>query len=43
MGCDWSAEMDGYTLLRIDRQGRRASGMAFCVRKNFDAELRARN
>ena len=38
---DWSAAMDGYKLFRRDRQGRRGSGVARCVREGFDCiELR---
>ncbi|KAK4818426.1 hypothetical protein QYF61_012960, partial [Mycteria americana] len=33
---DWSAAMDGCKLLRRDRQGRRDSGVALCVRECFD-------
>ncbi|KAK4828051.1 hypothetical protein QYF61_023089 [Mycteria americana] len=32
----WSAAMDGYKLFRRDRQGRRGSGVALCVRECFD-------
>ncbi|KAK4830434.1 hypothetical protein QYF61_011142 [Mycteria americana] len=33
---NWSAAMDGYKLLRSDRQGRRGSGVALYVRECFD-------
>ncbi|PKU40554.1 rna-directed dna polymerase from mobile element jockey-like [Limosa lapponica baueri] len=33
---DWSATMDGYKLLRRDRQGRRGGGMALYVREDYD-------
>ncbi|GAB0181770.1 hypothetical protein GRJ2_000642300 [Grus japonensis] len=33
---NWSAAMDHYKLFRKDRQGRRGSGVALCVRKCFD-------
>jgi len=33
---DWSAAIGGYKLFRRDRQGRRGSGMALCVRECFE-------
>ena len=33
---NWNAAMDGYKLFRRDRQGRRGSGIAMCVRECFD-------
>ena len=33
---DWSAAMDGYKLFRKDRQGRRGTGVALCVKECFE-------
>jgi len=35
--CNWSAAMDVYKLSRRDRQGRRGSGVALCVKECFDS------
>jgi len=39
---DWSAAMDGCKLFRRDRQGKRGSGVALCVRDCFDCDSKIR-